>query len=291
MPRPKTIAPGKRYVAIRLHRIMQYNEKKGEDERINLQPFFDDNFTDYVCVEETATRTHYHIHGAIKYVDNANFQNIARALKSTISGLSGNGDYSVKKSYDDVDGNEVPCDEAGYKYVCKGTGPDFKTQGPIVIATSFTTDRISDFHQEWWMRRKLHLDKVGAKEPVYIGEPKRQKKMPRQAFTERVILHLQEEFKRHEIDFNPHQPAHRFMVLRTILDNMARNTMQIDAGNLIVSRMYYTVVNGLVPLEHHSRRRQLTAGYYEAIFGSECPVVQHPTINLALPPSNANTEI
>jgi len=288
MPRPKQQAPYNRFIGIRLHKFTDCQT----GERIDLTKFLDDNFTEYICAEERANRTHYHVHGALKWVDNKDCQNLVRALKNTICSLAGNEDYSIKKHYTDIDGNEIPCDERGYRYVCKGLGPDFETSGPNIQYSTFGPEDIRKFHAEWWNFVYDKQKRIDAKPAVIPSELKpKKKKMTRQTFTERVILHLRDQFKHHEIDFNPNHPPHRFMVLRTILDNMGRNTMQIDAGNIIVSRMYHTVVNGLVPLDNHSRRRQFTASYYETIFGSECPVVQHPSITLELPRQNDTLEI
>lgn len=191
-------------------------------------------FRDYILVEENADdqckQTHNHLLQLTRY---NNDQAYRRAFKKAMPNLSGNKDYSIKVG-----------DEKGYYYVCKGTGPDWDTQKPNVISTSFSDDSIKEFHRMYWhIFAERHAD--DPKSDVtrvdmsgLMGEkPKKRTKM----FVERIRDELLQQYPDHLWDMR--QPTDRAVLVRFLRTKLGAVAKNLD--DTIFMRMFTGLYNGL----------------------------------------------
>lgn len=99
---------------------------------------------------EKATSEHTHI--ALVGVDIVR-STIVRRLKSQLPDISGNADFSLTLP---KDGEDV----AGlYRYICKGTGPDWNGQGPDIIHNRNSLDTKA-YHTDYWTKQEAFKEEV-----------------------------------------------------------------------------------------------------------------------------------
>lgn len=126
---------------------------------------------EHILVEEGADandkQTHNHLHGKTFH---KNDQAYRREVKKWFPNLSGNKDYHLKKG-----------DPRGYVYVCKGTSRDWDTGKPKVLSTTFSEEKIKEFHKEYWGKQ----DEVIKVDMTVLEEPK--KKVKCKTFMQKLI--------------------------------------------------------------------------------------------------------
>jgi len=130
---------------------------------------------------ETATQPHTHI----AYVaDKPICRSTVKAHLIKYLDISGNADYSLSQPKEEEDLNGL------YRYLCKGTGPDWETQKPEII---FNRDNLLDvrkYHEEFWSAQEAF------KEKVKTLASKRQKEGIKQKY--KIITELSEKYKGRE---------------------------------------------------------------------------------------------
>lgn len=94
----------------------------------------------HIIVKENADQEckqpHLHFHSKTLHKNDQAFR---REFKKWFPQLQGNSSYSLKQ------GNEI-----GYRYVCKGTDPDWDIGKPEVLSSTFSEEEIKEFHRQYW---------------------------------------------------------------------------------------------------------------------------------------------
>ena len=195
-------------------------------ENIRYAQYARERTTSHVLVRENADedckQTHLHCHFTSLH---KNDQALRREFKSWFSALSGNKDYSLKE------GNEI-----GFRYVCKGTSPEWETGKPAVLSTTFSEDEIKEFHRLYWSHQTRVIVPM-AETP----EPFKKKRERKLTWTEEIIeeLTIAHPNRRFEKDF----PGDVRFLTTYILKKMGSRGRALD--DIIFRRIFYAVYNGL----------------------------------------------
>lgn len=101
------------------------------------------------CIEEAES-----LHTHIAYVTNGPIcRSTMKARLDKYLDLSGNADYSCSLPKDGQDVRGL------YKYICKGTGPDYKTQGPNIFHNKAYI-LIPECHAAYWSAQEAFKEEV-----------------------------------------------------------------------------------------------------------------------------------
>jgi len=184
--------------------------------------------------DEDCKQTHHHCHfTSIQKNDQA----LRREYKKWFPLLSGNKDYSLKE------GNEV-----GFNYVAKGSGPDWETQKPHVVSTTFSDEEVKEFHRQYWNHHDRTIMPVAVGQAIineahdhatYLALKKERKKRP--TWTQEVINEIRTAHPDHGYDYNHHED--RKYLVDKILLRMGEGGKALD--ETVFRRIFFAVYNGL----------------------------------------------
>lgn len=105
-----------------------------------IQQFIDKNPVTLACLE-MATCSHIH---AAYVVAKPVCKSTVRARMAKFLDLSGNEDFSLIPQ---KEGEQI----AGlYRYICKGNGPDWDTQAPVIIKNQLDAINVKMHHTDYW---------------------------------------------------------------------------------------------------------------------------------------------
>lgn len=142
-----------------------------------LTNFITSKLTNYLLVQEDpdkdVSRLHNHLVARIPWNNSKTYRD---NLKREFPNLHGQGDYGSLKQ----------CDEIMYHYISKGKGPDFDTQGPNVICTSFDDEQIRQFHTAYWAYKTQFPELLPVKVQLDQNDPPQPKKKRAKQFTEKI---------------------------------------------------------------------------------------------------------
>jgi len=199
--------------------------------------------------DEDCKQTHHHCHfTSIQKNDQA----LRREYKKWFPLLSGNKDYSLKEG-----------DAVGFNYVAKGSGPDWETQKPHVVSTTFSDEEVKEFHRQYWnhhdrikvdLTPQANFDHIDA---LLTAVKKERKKKP--TWTQSVIAEIRELHPDKGYDYNHHED--RVYLVDKILSRMGTDGKALD--EIVFKRMFFAVYNGLkkTPKAHGDFKRK----FYECL--------------------------
>jgi len=127
--------------------------------------------------DEECKRPHLHLHCQTYHNNDQAFRTEVLSRFSELW-TKGNGSYSIRKKI---------CNEIGYHYVCKGTGPDWDTGKPDILSTTFDEDQIKEFHRLFWAYNK---PKVVINVPLELAVEDKKPRARAKQFTEKVAEEL-----------------------------------------------------------------------------------------------------
>jgi len=207
--------------------------------------------------EETADKqAHHHCHFvSIK----TNSQSLRREFLKWFPEIAGNGSYALK------DGTgKKPANARGFVYVAKGTGPDWDTQKPNVVSTSFSDDEVKEFHRQYWNHHDRII--VNTADLSHVGDAKQQlqdiakaERRKRPTWTQSVISEIRIQHPDHGYDYQDH--LDRKYLVDKILSRMGEGGKALD--ETVFRRIFFAVYNGLkkTPKAHGEFRQK----FYQCI--------------------------
>lgn len=139
--------------------------------------------------------------------------------------LEGNGSYGGMKTTDDY--------AYAAQYVCKGTGPDWDTQGPKIICTDVSEDLIREYHKAYW---QIKAGEIKAAESGQIRvdlQPVIKQRARTKQWNERLSDKIQEEFP-HKL-WNMDDEDDLNYLTRRFYKEMGKTARNLD--NTIYNRM------------------------------------------------------
>ena len=198
-------------------------------------------FNTYILVQEDPDDHVKQVHN--HFVGETTFNKVKTVrdnLKRELPNLMGNKDYgALNELLLEADKERAKC------YVCKGTGPDFDTQGPKIIATDLTDLQIKQYHAEYWEYRK-RLQKVQAEENAIkvqlppIPEPEKKKKRTKM-FMEKLKDSIIEEFP--DKSWNMDDDCDFNYLTKKLYQSLGNTAKNLDY--IIFNRMMNGLVAGL----------------------------------------------
>lgn len=207
--------------------------------------------------DDECKQPHIHIHGYFHFKNQQAFRDkfVGRTKGDKFDAgafpeLHGsNGRYSIRAKL---------CDRLGYRYVCKGTGPNWDTDKPKILSTSFTEDEIKGFHSAYW----AHCQPKPPPEPVIVDmaaldeqttKPKR--KTRALTFMEKIVKELKEECP--DKKWNRHLETDRIILVKYLYRKMGSAVKKIN------KRIFCDMFNGLyAALPKDIETERLEINYY-----------------------------
>lgn len=212
-------------------------------------------FNKYILVQEDPDEKVKQVHN--HFVGETIFntaKTVRDNLKRQLPNLKGNKDYGVLHGSYHYTASDK---DRAYRYTCKGTGPDFETQGPNIIATDLPDQAIRDYHRDYWEYRH-NLAKKEAEENAIkvqlppIPEPEKKTKRTKM-FMEKLKDSIIEEFPDKtwdvddDCDFN--------YLTKKLYQSLGKTAKNLDY--IIFNRMMNGLVAGL-PKEYAVEEVDLT---------------------------------
>lgn len=204
---------------------------------------------DYILVQENADedckQTHLHLHCKTFHKNDQAFR---REVKKWFPNLQGNQHYSLKQ------GNEK-----GYHYVCKGTGPDWDTGKPHILATSFDENDIKEFHRIYWNHANRTI--VNLADAVPDDKPKKRPrtKLFMEKLRDELVTELPDKLWNIDLDTDAEFLGQR------LLKRLGETAKNLDT--IVFTRLMWGLYNGL-PKSYESDRAH-TAHFMSAFYRSK----------------------
>jgi len=200
-------------------------------------------FNKYILVQEDPDEKVKQVHN--HFVGEAIFntaKTVRDNLKRELPNLFGNKDYGSLYGSHTYTSADM---ERAYCYTCKGTGPDYETQGPKIIATDLPEQTIRDYHRASWEYKKNKLKKEADENAIKvqlppITEPEKKKKRTKM-FMEKLKDSIIEEFP--DKTWNVDEDCDFNYLTKKLYQSLGKTAKNLDY--IIFNRMMNGLVAGL----------------------------------------------